>query len=53
MTDTRPPPFFIADNLGLDLLNTLAVSVDLAWLKQAGLLPGNVFDAVRKRAVPV
>jgi hypothetical protein len=25
MKDTRPPPLFITDNLGLDFLNTLAV----------------------------
>ena len=64
MTATRPPPFFIADNLGLDFLNTIAVPVDtkvewissgedlLAWLKQAGLVPGDVLAALRKRAVP-
>src|SRR4030095_16897754 len=64
MTATRPPPFLIADNLGLDFLNTIAVPVDtkvewlssgddlLAWLKQAGLVPDNVLDAFRKNAVP-
>ena len=64
MTATRPPPFFIADNLGLDFLNTIAVPVDtkvewltsgedlLAWLKQAGLVPDDMLDALRKRAVP-
>jgi predicted RNA-binding Zn ribbon-like protein len=64
MTATRPPPFFIADNLGLDFLNTIAVPVDtkvewlssgedlLAWLKQAGLVPGYVLAALRKSAVP-
>lgn len=64
MTVTRPPPFFIADNLGLDFLNTLAVPVDtkvewlssgedlLAWLKQAKLIPEDVLDALRKGAVP-
>jgi len=64
MTATRPPPFFIADNLGLDFLNTIAVPVDtkiewlasgedlLAWLKQAALVPENTLDALRKRAVP-
>ena len=64
MTATRPPPFFIADNLGLDFLNTIAVPVDtkvewlssgedlLAWLKQSGLVPGDVLAALRKSAVP-
>ena len=64
MTATCPPPFFIADNLGLDFLNTVAVPVDtkvewlssgedlLAWLKQAGLVPGDVLAALRKSAVP-
>jgi len=64
MTATRPPPFFIADNLGLDFLNTIAVPVDtkvewlisgedlLAWLKQAGLVPRDVLDDFRKSAVP-
>jgi predicted RNA-binding Zn ribbon-like protein len=64
MTATRPPPFFIADNLGLDFLNTIAVPVDtkvewlasgedlLAWLEQAELVPENVRRALRKRAVP-
>ena len=64
MTVTRPPPFFIADNPGLDFLNTIAVPVDievewltcgddlLAWLRQAGLVPGYVLDSLRKSADP-
>ncbi len=28
MTADRPPPFFIADNPGLDFLNSTAVPVD-------------------------
>ena len=64
MTATRPPPFFIGDNLGLDFLNTIAVPVDtkvewlssgadlLAWLEQAGLVPGDVLAASQKSAVP-
>jgi predicted RNA-binding Zn ribbon-like protein len=64
MKATRPPPFFIADNLGLDFLNTIAVPVDtkvewltsgedlLAWLNQAGLVPDDVIDDFRKSAVP-
>ena len=64
MTTTRPPPFFIADNPGLDFLNSIAVPVDtkvewlasgedlVAWLRQAGLIPRDVLDALRKSAVP-
>ena len=62
MTTTRPPPFLIADNLGLDFLNTIAVPVDtkvewlasgedlLAWLKEAGLVPDDVLESLRKTA---
>jgi predicted RNA-binding Zn ribbon-like protein len=64
MTTTRPPPLFIADNPGLDFLNSIAVPVDtkvewlasgedlLAWLKQAGLVPDDVLEAFRKGALP-
>ena len=64
VTAPRPPPFFIADNLGLDFLNSIAVPVDtkvewlasgqdlLAWLKQAELVPDDVLDGLRKGAVP-
>jgi predicted RNA-binding Zn ribbon-like protein len=64
MTATRPPPFFIADSLGLDFLNTIAVPVVtkvewlsggedlLAWLKQSGLVPGDVLEAFPISAVP-
>lgn len=64
MKDTRPAPFFIADNMGLDFLNSIAVPVDttvewlacgedlLAWLRQAGLVPGETLDAFRKASVP-
>jgi predicted RNA-binding Zn ribbon-like protein len=64
MTATRPIPFSIADNLGLDFLNTIAVPVDttiewltsgddlLAWLKQARLVPDEVLDAFRTSDVP-
>ena len=64
VTATRPPPFFIADNPGLDFLNTIAVPVDtrvewlasgedlVAWLKQAGLVPDDALDALCKSAVP-
>ena len=64
MTAKRPPPFFIADNPGLDFLNSIAVPVDtkvewlasgedlLAWIKQAGLVPDDVLSGYRKNAVP-
>jgi predicted RNA-binding Zn ribbon-like protein len=64
MITKRPPPFFIADNVGLDFLNSIAVPVDikvewlasgedlLAWLKQAGLVPDDVLEAFRKSVVP-
>ena len=64
MTATRPPPFFIADNPGLDFLNTVAVPVDtqvewlasgedlLTWLEQAGLVPDSILNALRQSAVP-
>lgn len=64
MTDVRPPAVFIADNLGLDFLNSIAVPVDtkvewlasgedlLAWLEQAGLAPDAVLEDFRKSALP-
>lgn len=64
MTDTRPPPFFIADHVGLDFLNTIAVPVDtkvewltsgedlLAWLRRAELVPHDALDALRRSARP-
>lgn len=64
MTDTRPPPFFIADNMGLDFLNSIAVPMDtkvewlasgedlLAWLCQAGLAPDDVLDEFRMSGLP-
>jgi predicted RNA-binding Zn ribbon-like protein len=64
MAAARPPPFFIAENLGLDFLNTLAVPVDtkvewiasgedlLVWLQHAGLVPRHVLEGLRKSALP-
>jgi predicted RNA-binding Zn ribbon-like protein len=64
MTANRPPPFFIADNPGLDFLNSIAVPVDtkvewlasgedlIAWIKQAGLIPHDVLSDFRKNAAP-
>jgi predicted RNA-binding Zn ribbon-like protein len=64
VTAKRPPPFFIADNPGLDFLNSIAVPVDakvewlasgedlLTWIKQARLVPNNALNAIRKSALP-
>jgi predicted RNA-binding Zn ribbon-like protein len=64
MNDTRPAPVFIADNMGLDFLNSIAVPVDtqvewlasgedlLAWLDGAGLVPTDVLNIFRKSALP-
>jgi predicted RNA-binding Zn ribbon-like protein len=64
VTAKRPPPIFIADNLGLDFLNSIAVPVDikvewlasgqdlLAWIKQAQLVPDEVLNDFRKNALP-
>jgi len=64
MTDMRPGPFFIADSVGLDFLNSVAVPNGteiewlasgkdlLAWLRQAGLVPDEVLDTFRKSARP-
>jgi predicted RNA-binding Zn ribbon-like protein len=64
MAAIRPRPIFVADNAGLDFLNTIAVPVDtlvewlasgedlLAWLNQARLVPDEALDAFRKRAIP-
>jgi predicted RNA-binding Zn ribbon-like protein len=63
MTAINPPPIFIAEHLGLDFLNTIAVPVDtqvewlssgedlLVWLKQARLAPDDLLDDFRKSAV--
>jgi predicted RNA-binding Zn ribbon-like protein len=64
MTVTRPPPFFIAGNVGLDFLNSVAVPIDtkvdwlasgedlLMWLAQARLAPDAVLDGFRTSALP-
>jgi predicted RNA-binding Zn ribbon-like protein len=64
MTDARPPAMFIADALGLDFLNSLAVPLDtpveylasgedlVAWLRQAGLVPAAVLDETLAHAGP-
>jgi predicted RNA-binding Zn ribbon-like protein len=60
----RPPAVFIADSLGLDFLNSVATPVDvpidwldsgdglLRWLAQARLVPVDVLDELKARAMP-
>ena len=60
----RPPAIFIADSLGLDFLNSIATPVDtpvdwldsgdglLRWLAQAKLVPADVLDELKARAMP-
>jgi predicted RNA-binding Zn ribbon-like protein len=58
------PAIFIADSLGLDFLNSIATPVDtpvdwlgsgdglLRWLAQAELVPTDVLDELKARAMP-
>jgi predicted RNA-binding Zn ribbon-like protein len=58
------PALFIADSLGLDFLNSIATPVDktvdwlsdgdglLRWLAQAELVPVDVLDELKARAMP-
>ena len=60
----RPPAIFIADSLGLDFLNSIAIPVDkpidwldsgdglLKWLAQAKLVPADALDELKARAMP-
>ena len=60
----RLPAIFIADSLGLDFLNSVATPVDtpvdwldsgdgfLRWLVQARLVPADVLDELKARAMP-
>jgi predicted RNA-binding Zn ribbon-like protein len=60
----QPPAMFIADSLGLDFLNSIATPVDtpvdwigdgdglVRWLAQADLVPADVLDEVKARAMP-
>src|SRR6201984_2612591 len=62
--DHRPPAIFIGDALGLDFLNSIATPVDtpiewiddaegyLSWLGQAHLVPADVLQDIRSRALP-
>jgi predicted RNA-binding Zn ribbon-like protein len=59
-----PPAIFIADSSGLDFLNSIATPVDtqvdwisngdglLRWLAQANLVPVDVLDELKARAMP-
>jgi predicted RNA-binding Zn ribbon-like protein len=60
----KSPALFIADSAALNFLNSIATPVDteidwisdgqglLAWLEQAGLVPDDILDAMRKQAKP-
>jgi predicted RNA-binding Zn ribbon-like protein len=60
----KPPAVFIADSVGLDFLNSIATPVDtlidwldsgdglVNWLAQAKLVPADVLDALKARAMP-
>jgi predicted RNA-binding Zn ribbon-like protein len=60
----QAPAMFLADSAGLDFLNSIATPVDipvdwiddgagfLAWLGQAGLVPGEVLAGIRGTAMP-
>jgi predicted RNA-binding Zn ribbon-like protein len=60
----RPPAIFIADSLALDFLNSIATPVDtpvdwldssaglLKWLAEAKLVPADVLDELKARAMP-
>jgi predicted RNA-binding Zn ribbon-like protein len=61
--DRRPPAIFVGDALGLDFLNSIATPVDividwiddgegyLSWLEQAHLVPPDVLQQMRARAL--
>ena len=62
--DRHPPAMFVGDALGLDFLNSIATPVDtpvdwiedgegyLRWLEQAKLVPHDVLEDMRTRALP-
>jgi predicted RNA-binding Zn ribbon-like protein len=64
MAEQLSPPIFVADAVGLDFLNTIAVPVEtqvewlgsgedlIAWLQAAELVPSEALAALRKIAVP-
>ncbi len=60
----RPDALFVADDPGLDFLNSIATPTDvivdwidsgeglLSWLEQAGMVPADALRALRERAMP-
>lgn len=64
MTDPRPVPFFLADAVALDFLNSIATPVDtpvewletgadlLNWLQAAQLAPPDVLNTMRRTVLP-
>lgn len=64
MTEKNPPPLFVADTPALDFLNSVATPIDtqvdwvadgeglILWLEQAGLVPDDVLQDMRKRTPP-
>ena len=64
MAQHRSAAIFIADSLGLDFLNSIATPVDTAvdwldsgdgllrWLAQARLVPADVLEELKARAMP-
>ena len=60
----RPDALFVADDLGLDFLNSIATPTDvvvdwidsgeglLSWLEQARMVPENTLLALREQAMP-
>jgi len=61
--DPRPAAIFVGDAAGLDFLNSVATPVDtpvdwiddgeglLSWLDRARLVPGDVLQSIRRRAL--
>jgi predicted RNA-binding Zn ribbon-like protein len=61
---TRPPPMFIADALGIDFLNSIATPVDvpvewigtgqdlLDWIGQSGIVQTEILNRIRRGAAP-
>jgi predicted RNA-binding Zn ribbon-like protein len=64
MEQGRPKPFFVAGELGLDFLNSIATPADvpvewiasgddlLDWMEQAGMISADSSAALRTRALP-
>lgn len=64
MSESLPPPIFVADAVSIDFLNSVATPVDtqiewigsgedfLAWLREADLVPPEVISRLRKSAMP-